>query len=425
MMTRLLRLGIPLCLIALIALIATARLATRGSWVPPLPTVIGEWTVTEVPVSEEERSMLGSPRLTGFELTNPLQERIFGRIVATSSFDAFLPPLLFRFYEVTGEKALTLEGGGKALGQVNRQMGSELRVSMIAWVQRPDTSTSLLGVPSGSTRSPLGRFLLGSEAAFQENRSCLIRLFTIVHPADPSGAQARRNLLSAANAVRKALADGKPLAGAHGAEAAFSEGGKDIAYLADKGTPAGSDSAELLPLKTGNNWEFDATTEGGRVPEQVIVRGPEVVGGVSGIALDILRGGKLWRREVYQHDGKALRLLAFGDATSTRIVLSPPMALVALPVTEGGEVHWKGNLILKGQKLPTIGYSRVSARENIVAGAGRFAAYRVDSVLTIDGAKPTHFPAIRWLAPGIGFVRRGYADGGKPAVAELKRFTVK
>lgn len=427
---RLVRLGALLSIVALVALYAVVRLNTRGRWLPSLPLKIGQWSVTEMPVNEEERNMLGNPKLNGFELANPLQERIFGRIVAVNSFDVFSPPSVFQYYAVTAEKAQPLEGGGKGLLQIYRQFGSDVRIAMLSWAQRPDGSVSLIGVPAGASHDPLARFNLGTQTVFQENRSCLIRLFIMIHPADPSGAQARRNLINAANDLRKALLGGKQPAPSAEGDLRISEGGKDSEYVSDKtATAENVPTNQLLSLKPGSTWDFESVVmqdDGAvKVSEKVIVGGPRVVAGQAGVDVSIFRSGKLWRREVYQQDSKGLRLLAFGDATATLIEISPPLDLVNYPVKEGADVYWKGTLSIRGRKLPTAGYSRVSARENIVSTAGRFAAYRLDSVFTVEGETPTHFPAIRWLAPGIGFVRRGYADDGKPAVAQLKRFTVK
>ena len=80
---------------------------------------------------------------------------------------------------------------------------------------------------------------------------------------------------------------------------------------------------------------------------------------------------------------------------------------------------------MKNSRYRAVGFSRVSNREDLSTTAGRFVTYRIDTVLSIlNAGKPTHFPTIRWLAPGIGFVKRGYADEGNPALAELKRFSV-
>jgi hypothetical protein len=409
-----------------LALLASARLATRGRWRPQLPARIDAWQITEIPLSTEERSVIADASATGFELTNPLQERIFGRIVATASFDAFQLPQYFQYYELTAEKVLSLEGGGRALGQVFRQRGGQLRLAVLAWTQRPDGTTSLQGVPYGAARNPLSRLTLGASSAFGENRSCLVRLQTVVHPADPGGAQARRNLLSAASALRKELPGGAKAA-ITALEPSVGGGGKDIDYLTDKSSSEGAvTDGTLLPLKTGASWEFDAQGPSGKILERVVVGGPVTIGGVTGKRIDIFRNNKLWRREVYQEDKKALKLLAFGDGKGQLLELKPDFALTTYPAREGSEVHWKGTITIQGRTLPATGYSRISARENIVSAAGRFAAYRFDSVLTINvGEKPTHFPGIRWLAPGIGFVRRGYADEGKPAIAELKRFIAK
>ena len=428
---RTLSLSLSLSVVALLALFVTERLASRGQWLPPLPASIGSWELTEVPLSEADLGALGNPRAIGFELLNPLQERIYGRVVAASNFDAFQLPLLFQYYDITAERSQpVLDSGGKALAQIYRQRGSELRILMLSWVQKPDGDTSLLGLPSGEARGLGGRMLLGAEGAFHENRSCVVRLYTILHPADPEGAQGRRNLVAAARALHLGLLPpGKKAARSASLipEPQIADGGKDASYLAD--ASAGSDDSpatNLLPLAPGNNWDFDVEAGSLHGAERVVLGGPVTVGKLTGVACDIQRGGKVWRREIYRQDASGIQLLAFGDASPNRIDISPPITLLRYPLKKGEELRWQGTINVRGHALPATGFSRISAREKIVSPAGRFIAYRLDTVMTIQsGSKPTHFPSIRWLASNIGFVRRGYADGGKPAIAQLKRFSVK
>jgi hypothetical protein len=432
MTTRALRLAITLSILAFFLVFSSARLASRGKWLPPLPSRIGDWDVTEVPLSEEDLGVLGKPPASGFELLNPLQERIYGRIVATRTYDAFqLPSILPRFYEMTAEKTLVLPGSSeKVLAQIYRQQGSELRIGMISWVQKPDGSISLLGLSSGAGRSVFGRVIQGSDGVFRENRTCVVRLYTIFHPADPQGAQGRRNLISASVSLRKGLLSRGQEQGSSASilEPQIAEGGKDMNYLStavpSKDTVDGKTA--LLPLKQGNSWEFSVQGAEKPIAEQVVVTGPVTVRGQVGMRCEIRRAGRVWRQEIYRETPTGIELLAFGDASQNKIEIDPPLSLLRYPLKDGEEERWKGKLTVRGKVLRATGYSRISARENIVAPAGRFVSYRIDTVLTIPNATtPTHFPSIRWLASGIGFVRRGYADTGKPAVAELKRFSVK
>ena len=422
-------LSAALSIVALLTLFVTQRLASRGRWLPPLPPTIGSWDLTEVPIGEADLGALGKPRAIGFELLNPLQERIYGRIVAANGFDAFQLPMLFQYYEVTAERDLPVlgPGGGRVLAQIYRQRGSDLRILMLSWVQKPDGGTSLLGLLSGEARGLGGRMLLGAEGAFHENRSCIVRLYTILHPADPDGAQGRRNLVGAALALHGGISPSKQIASSSLApEPHLVAGGKDVAYLADSTTATDTATvANLLPLTPGNSWDFEVEADGIKGAERVVVGPPVTIGGLSAVPCEIQRGGKVWRREFYRQDASGIQLLAFGDGTPNRIEISPPVTLMRYPLKEGDELRWKGVLKVQGRALPATGFSRISAREKLVSPAGRFVAYRLDTVLSIASSKPTHFPAIRWLASNIGFVRRGYADGGKPSIAQLQRFSVK
>lgn len=203
------------------------------------------------------------------------------------------------------------------------------------------------------------------------------------------------------------------------------ETGKDAAILADPATPAQPvPHAQLLPLKPGNRWFMTTRSEDTAVAEVYVVGSTLSIRGVSGIVVDALRNNKPWRREVYRQSPEGLLLLAFGDAGKPLMPLTPPMPLTRATVVEGDTVAWTGTIRIDNRDVPSRGFSRVSLRENIQSTrAGINDAFRIDTIVTLQSATgtPTHFPTIRWLCPGIGFVRRAFVDTGKAAQGELDK----
>lgn len=206
------------------------------------------------------------------------------------------------------------------------------------------------------------------------------------------------------------------------------EGGEDRDFLKDppKREEAPIATAALLPLTPGNYWDMNVANEVAVFRERVMAKGPLLVGKEQGILVEIQRNGKVWRQEVYQNTAQGIRLLAFGERQTQLLVLNPPFPITPPLAHEGEGASWKGTLSLGKNTFPATGYSRVTLKDTIqTRSMGRFQAYRVDSVVTIRRKEgPLHFPQVRWLYPGIGFIRRSYADAGQPANAELERYHV-
>ena len=212
---------------------------------------------------------------------------------------------------------------------------------------------------------------------------------------------------------------------ASGCEPPVIDGGKDMAYLTDQEEPNDAQGEPLLPLTPGNTWTMDALSAKKRAEDRLRAIGPIALGPEKGTLVEIQRDGRVWRREAYRVEKDEAYLLGFGEAQQPLLALNPPLRLFRVPAKVGEYVSWNGTITVKNSRYRAVGFSRVSNREDLSTTAGRFVTYRIDTVLSIlNAGKPTHFPTIRWLAPGIGFVKRGYADEGNPALAELKRFSV-
>jgi hypothetical protein len=211
-----------------------------------------------------------------------------------------------------------------------------------------------------------------------------------------------------------------------GCQGSVSSGGEEMQYLQDIEDAKETLSRPLLPLSVGTYWEMNAVSEAKKTRDKVTVVGPVTIRGKQGVLVKIMRGDQLWRQEVYQNNQEGIFLLAFGEKKVELLELDPPMKFLNSRFKNGDELSWKGRIYFLNKSYPASGYCRASSLETIQTKMGRFQAQRLDSVITMErpGEIPLHFPAIRWLSQEIGFIRRSYADGGKPAIQELDRYMV-
>jgi hypothetical protein len=204
-------------------------------------------------------------------------------------------------------------------------------------------------------------------------------------------------------------------------------GGEDSNYLKDLSNPAPeTTSTKLIPLAPGNYWELNAVSGTKRYHTKIVATGPRLVLGNTGVHVQLLRDGVLWRQEVYRNDSNGLYLLAYGEKKPDLLILDPPLQLTKHNIVAGDDISWAGKVRFQGKTYPATAYTRLSTLETLNTHKGRFQAYRLDSVISMirPGEKPLHFPSIRWLSKGIGIIRRSYADSGKPALEELDKYMV-
>jgi hypothetical protein len=191
------RVCIALCVGASLCLLTTRRLSVRGQWLPEIPVRIGAWDVSDVPVDQETLLKLGNPRSLGREFVNPLDERVFAQIAATTTLDAYrMPKDFLTGYTVTAERYLPALGKDRyALAQILKQDGPNgLRVVMLSWVQDDHGTVRTDGTRSATTRSFWGRLSLGAQAAQRADQSVIFRVYALINPTDRRGEQARRNV---------------------------------------------------------------------------------------------------------------------------------------------------------------------------------------------------------------------------------------
>ncbi len=213
-------------------------------------------------------------------------------------------------------------------------------------------------------------------------------------------------------------------------------GGVDHAYIRTGETETIEDAkpapspATLFPMDKGRQWRMTIRIEardGSQIKtatEVITATGPATIASVSGKSLSLDQKGVPLRSELFALSNKGLSQIAAGG--TQKMIMSPPMPIFAAPIKEGSSLSWEGEIRMMGQKNPATGFSRVSGKDTIQTPAGKFEAWRVDSVLTtIAEGRQIAFPITRWLAPGVGVVKQRYIIGDAVVVKELTSYTKK
>lgn len=232
-----------------------------------------------------------------------------------------------------------------------------------------------------------------------------------------------RGAAGACRTIGALLSLSLPLTGCRGT--AFIEGGPEISYLTSKPpmmTTVKASSASLMPLGVGSRWEMRFL--GSSAQRQTVIDARIVRSDQNGSLMEIRKDGQIWRREVYRNTASGLYLAAMGEDDKPMMRLSPPVAVLLYPAKEGDSHSDYSSFQYAGAAYSATSYSRVSALEKVPYGGGTSMAYRIDTLVQMNpGEGIVRFPTIRWLVPGIGFVRRSFVDQGQPVFAELQRFT--
>lgn len=437
---------------ALLLIVIDIRFHQQGKWVPKeMPLEVGGWYASDMPLSQYALDQLGNPPAMGRRYTNLFNEWVDAHVISPINFNAYTEPTITWAgygYQLTAERIVAPFGKAGQIRQILLQSVRDgSRILLYYWIQGEDGTVSATGSLRGDA---LQRMVLGAGAVFTTEQKCIVRVYTHLHPMDAKGLQARRNLDEVSRAIYASLkkqgtAGEREISGKID-NTSRKVAGADAAYLT---TPLVAEEPDVrrnnvLPLTVGNSWEMLAVCAGEKSRERVVVTGPVNIGNVAGTQLDIYREGKKWRREIYRKVGNETQLVAMQDESSPLMVMDPPLPLFKEPMKEGDTTRWIGDYkllpglrpdgkdsgIKQAQIWPSRGFSRVSGLETVVTSAGRFKAFRIDSIVVanrfVNGkSQEIRFPMVRWVAPGVGLVRRGFADKGRPAFAELTKFDVK
>ena len=209
------------------------------------------------------------------------------------------------------------------------------------------------------------------------------------------------------------------------------QSGPESIYLTDAASQAPKDTlspnSPLIPLQTGNFWQMKTARGDIYGKETMIVTGQTQNGwGQSGVGVEVQRNNKRFRYEIYRQDKKGLYLLAAKDETSDMMSYDPPIPLAPYPSKEGATLLWRGKVKIGKFVLPSAAISRFSTQETTKTDVGMIHVFRIDTMVSINqNGRDVRFPSVRWLAPGIGFVRRGYAENNETAMSEVTKFNVR
>jgi hypothetical protein len=435
--------------------IVAIRTQRQGNWFPQMPIVIDDWRGVDRPLPPTELIPMGNPSIHAFDYANSFEEKVSAQVVAPRVSESYDDPFrpATRFVQ-TAEQFRTIPGTNQVLyAQVYYRSLDKVRYMIYTWLQDKSGQTSTLGLESGGGSLTRLRRSWGSMIS-KEDR-CLVRAFVPVMATDTHGLQARQSLDQIATGLyQDILRQGRSEIGATPlaldavkqalpttSVASSTIMGEDRTFLEDQPPAEEKLRGSLLPLKAGNNWSLTMsvldrpiTDKAGAAPpkpisitDTITVLQPALVGQEPGMVLEMKRGTVPFRREVYREDKTGLYLLAFGQATKPLIQMSSAVPLVKYPMHLGDSHTWVGKINVQGEIFPARAVSRVTGKEPITTKAGRFAeTYRLDTIITLERTGTNiQFPTIRWMAPGIGFIRRNYADKGNPAFGVLTAYSVK
>jgi hypothetical protein len=169
------------------------------------------WTATDVPLDAKTLSELGTPKVHGRRYTNPFGEHIDSHVIAAASIESYHEPAFCMAgygFTQTAQKILYPFGSGKPVRAIIlRRNTTGERILLYFWVQDQKGATSTQG-SFRAYQDYVPRLNLGFKVAVDGDQSCIIRAYTQIHPADPNGRQARRNMNSVAQALYQALKKG-------------------------------------------------------------------------------------------------------------------------------------------------------------------------------------------------------------------------
>lgn len=189
-----------------------------------------------------------------------------------------------------------------------------------------------------------------------------------------------------------------------------------------------ANSASYLPLSPGFSWTFETKVDQRTFTDVAVVRGRTTVGGLDAVLVETKRNGQLVLREAYRSSKGMVMLTAFSTSPKQWVMIDPPLPLLRDGAHLGDEYLWNGKLRTDGKSIDAHGLSRLSLREAVqTQSAGRFSGVRIDSGIAAPLPNGDHikYQTTRWLATGIGFIRREYLDSAARRQSNLVNFKLK
>jgi hypothetical protein len=192
---------------ALFGSFASYRFAHAGQWLPALPDNVGIWEMTEAPIPALTLELLGSPKATGSDYSNPFGEIVRASLVAAGPFENNHDPTVCVTgggYHLSAKKSFPIDGPGRGQARAMIFKNGEARILMYYWQQNRDGSTSA-EARMGNYRDIGARLQTGYGAVVNGHQTVLVRIYTFISPDDTNGVQAQKNVDEVAGAIYRSL----------------------------------------------------------------------------------------------------------------------------------------------------------------------------------------------------------------------------
>ena len=201
---------------ALFGTFASYRFTHAGQWLPPLPEKVGVWEMTEAPIASNTLELLGNPKSTGSDYSNPFGETVYASLVAAGPFENYHDPTVCVTgggFHLSARKTFNVDGpkSGQIRAMIFRK--GESRILMYYWQQNRDGSTSP-EARMGNYRDIAARLQTGYGAVINGHQTVLVRIYTFISPQnkeggppseDKKGVQAQKNVDEIARSIYRSL----------------------------------------------------------------------------------------------------------------------------------------------------------------------------------------------------------------------------
>ena len=202
---------------------------------------------------------------------------------------------------------------------------------------------------------------------------------------------------------------------------------KDLVSETSQTKPVSLGTGVLWPMTPGKIWRtLTLRPKHNNTQSEIRVAGAfRVADGRTGTLIRSVRGGKVFRVEVYQQTpGGGLDLLALGESEKKLLVFTPAVPFIKAPAKEGVYARWIGSARIEGKDYPATAFHRISATEEIKTPFETLRTYRLDGIITLlNGEQRIDYPAVMWLVPGKGVAQRRLADRGTLALEVITKFS--
>lgn len=206
----LLQIGIIIATTAILGTFISMRFKHAGDWLPSnVPTKVGVWEGADAPVSQAVLWMLKFPQALGRKYTSPFGEQVEASVITAGEFENYHDPTVCvptNGFILTSKKVFNLNGcniRAMIFKRKDPRYGT-VRMLMYYWQQTRNGQTDT-AARMGNYRDFNARWQTAYGAIFLGQQTVLCRVYTMILPNDPNGAQAQRNVSEISQAIYRAL----------------------------------------------------------------------------------------------------------------------------------------------------------------------------------------------------------------------------